>query len=118
MNIVNCGNGGQRNFVVKFLYFRENEEGILLFGGHYQHKEVWAAYCDLASRNPEDLPRFLGAGMLPCFAQNVSVEEEYRWGFWESVGYGVTTPPEIREEIRQACLCVDEETWDVLARGK
>jgi len=85
---------GDHTSLTKFLLF---ENGILLCGICQWHKDLAVA------ANVDEKVKVVGAGVVPVNIREASIEDDV-WGGWKSTGYGITTPPELREGIREALI--------------
>jgi hypothetical protein len=68
------------------------EDGRLLYGICKWHK-------DLGNAEAIGDLKVVGAGVIPLSLKYASDEE---WGDWQSTGYGIVTPEELRNPIKEA----------------
>jgi hypothetical protein len=85
---------------VKFILLNN---GVLLFGKVEWHKDLMNSYTDHQTN-----VSVVAAGTIPQHIAAVDLSEE-NWGGWKSTGYGVLTPDEYRESIRNVLLLHEEE---------
>jgi hypothetical protein len=83
---------GDQDSKVKFILF---EDGTLLFGKCQWHKDLATA------AKVDETMKVVGAGVV---SSNIEDTSDEAWGGWKSTGYGIVTPIEIRQTIRNALI--------------
>lgn len=101
---------------VRFLVIQEGTEVFILVGGAWRHSELWQKYCAVGKQGP---PKGLvGAGLVPRWVSETSIDEDVPWGGWHSTDFDTTTPQGLRSSIRDALLAINEEVWLFLTGRK
>ncbi len=95
---------GDEGGIVKFLLL---EEGTLIFGKCFWHKDLVIAFY-----GKEVDVAIIAAGVLPKDVSKVSLDED-SWGGWLSNGYNIITPPGYRRVIKEVISSFENEINDL-----
>jgi hypothetical protein len=91
---------GEDAGIVKFLLL---EDGALIFGKCYWHKDLVMAFYGKAVN-----VTVLAAGVLPRDVSKASLDED-AWGGWLSNGYNIVTPQALRLTIKEVLTSFESE---------